>query len=62
MARPPTHTNPVKLTLYLETATRNKAQEIAKGRSMSTSALFSLLIAEYDGHHKNIPHVPSLKS
>ncbi len=62
MARPATHENPVKITLYIEASTRAKAQQISKGRSMSTSALFTLFVQEYEANHTHIPHVPSIKN
>lgn len=48
MARPPTYESPVKLTLYVESSTRDRAQVLAKSASLSTSALFSKLVTEYD--------------
>lgn len=47
MARPTTHEDPIKLTLYVETRTRATAQAIAKREGISTSALFTRLVGEY---------------
>jgi hypothetical protein len=62
MARPPTYESPVKLTLYVESSMRDRAQALAKTASLSTSALFSKLVSEYDAAQRTLKsHVSPIK-
>jgi hypothetical protein len=62
MARPPTYESPVKLTLYVESSMRDRAQALAKIASLSTSALFSKLVSEYDATQRTLKsHVSPIK-
>lgn len=61
MARPTTHEDPVKLTLYVEARTRATAQEIAKREGISTSALFARLVGVYAAS-KIQYYVPPIKA
>lgn len=59
MARPQLRENPVKLTLYVETTTRDDAQALSKALSTSTSALFAMLIEK---HKTELAHVTPIKN
>lgn len=55
MARPSTHNDPVKLTLYVDRSTREALFSAAASMSMSVSGLVTMFANDLPKRHKEPP-------